>query len=56
MKNYGSNGAVYGLGVIGALVFYLQQAADFGEGIVGIFKAIFWPGFLVYELLKFLNL
>lgn len=57
MKNYaGASNAVYGLGLIGALVYYLQQASSFQEGAVGVFKAIFWPGFLVYELLGFLGM
>ena len=49
-----SCGAVYGMGLIGALVFYLQQAAGFSEGLLGILKAFFWPAFLVYELLSFM--
>jgi hypothetical protein len=47
-----SNNAVYGLGLIGALVYYIQQADGFWMGVVGIIKAILWPAFLVYELLK----
>lgn len=49
-----SGGALYGMGFIGALVFYLQQATGFWEGLLGILKALFWPAFLVYELLSFL--
>ena len=50
----GSGGdVVYGLGLIGALVFYIQQADGFWQGVLGILKAIVWPAFLVYELLKF---
>jgi hypothetical protein len=44
--------AVYGLGLIGALVFYIQQADGFWQGVVGVLKALVWPAFLVYELLK----
>lgn len=47
-------GAVYGLGFIGALVFYIQQAEGFWQGVLGILKALVWPAFAVYELLKFL--
>jgi len=46
----------YGLGFIGALVFYLQQATSFWAGVIGIGKAIVWPAFLVYDLLSFLKL
>ncbi len=43
-------GAVYGLGWIGALVFFLQQADTFGGYVLGFLKSLVWPAFLVYEL------
>lgn len=49
-------GAVYGLGVIGALVYYIQHAVTFGAVVIGILKAFVWPAFLVYELLQFLRM
>jgi len=52
----GTNGAVYGLGFIGASVYFLQQATSLWTGIVGILKAIVWPAFLVYEVLKYFSL
>jgi hypothetical protein len=53
-RRRGSGGdVVYGLGLIGALVFYIQQADGFWQGVLGILRAIVWPAFLVYELLKF---
>jgi hypothetical protein len=51
----GSSSPVYGLGMIGAWVYYISQAKDFREGVVGFLKGIVWPAFLVYELLEFLN-
>lgn len=48
----GSNGAVYGLGFIGAVIYFLSNATTFGMGVIGFLKAIVWPGFLVFELLK----
>lgn len=51
----GSAGAVYGLGLIGAAVYFISQAASIGAGVVGFLKAIVWPAFLVYELLNFLS-
>lgn len=48
----GSGNAVYCLGILGAAVYYIQQADGFWNGIVGILKALVWPAFLVYELLK----
>lgn len=49
-------GGVYGLAFIGALVYYLQNAETFWMGVIGVLKAIVWPAFLVYELLKFLKM
>jgi hypothetical protein len=54
--NNNGSGAIYGIGVLGALVYYLQNATSFWEGLIGIFKAIFWPGVILYEVLKILNL
>lgn len=51
----GSSEAVYGLGLIGAWVYYISRATTFQQGVLGFFKGIFWPAFLVYELLEFLD-
>lgn len=47
---------IYGLGFIGALVYYLGSATTFWMGVLGFFKAIVWPALLVYEALKYLNM
>ncbi len=54
-RNRGGGGgnAVYGLGLIGALVYYIQHAHGFWSVILGILEALVWPVFLVYHLLKF---
>ena len=52
----GSGGAVYGLGLIGALVYYISTAPGFWMGVLGFLKALVWPAFLVYGLLKFLGM
>lgn len=44
----GSAGAVYWLGVIGAMVWFLSHATGFWNGVVGFFKALVWPAILVY--------
>ena len=51
----GRGDAVYGLGLIGALVYYIQQADGFWQGVLGVLKALVWPAFLVYDLLKFVS-
>ena len=52
----GGSGVVYGLGFIGALVYFIQHAHTFGEGLLGILKAIVWPALAVYKLIGFLKL
>jgi hypothetical protein len=49
---HASGGAVYGLGFIGAAVYYISVATSFWTGVVGFLKAIVWPAFLVYEAFK----
>ena len=51
-----SSAPVYGLGLIGAWVYYLSHATTFWIGVLGILKGIVWPAMLIYELLKYLNL
>ncbi len=46
--------AVYGLGFIGAAIYYISVATTFWMGVLGFLKAIVWPAFLVYEVLNFL--
>ena len=46
--------AVYGLGLVGALVWYWRQAQSPGERAVSV-KALVWPAFLVYDALKALH-
>jgi threonine dehydrogenase-like Zn-dependent dehydrogenase len=53
IQQNGPNGAVYGLGMIGAAVYFISNAAGFGAGVVGVLKAIVWPAFLVYEAFAF---
>lgn len=52
MQSNASGGAVYGLGLIGAAVYYISVATGFWMGVLGFLKAIVWPAFLVYEALK----
>ncbi len=54
-SSHASGGAVYGLGFIGAAVYFISQAAAFGAGLIGFLKAMVWPAFLVYEALKALG-
>ena len=49
-----ASGAVYGLGLIGAAVYFFSTATSFAMGVVGLLKAIVWPAFLVYQAFQFL--
>jgi len=56
MKGCGSGGCAYGLGFIGAVVYYFSTATGFWVGVLGILKALVWPAFVVFELMKFLGM
>lgn len=55
VANKASNNPIYGLGFIGAVIFYLSQATGIVAGLIGFLKAVVWPAFVVYELLSFLH-
>ena len=55
-RQRGASEAVYGMGLIGAWVYYISHAATIWMGVLGILKGIFWPAILVYEALKFLGM
>ena len=48
------SGAVYGLGFIGAAVYFISHATGFWMGVIGFLKALVWPAFLVYDAFKHL--
>lgn len=50
-----SGGAVYGLGLIGAAVYFISQATTFWIGVLGFLKALVWPAILVFEALRALG-
>lgn len=52
--NFG--GGAYGLGFVGALIYFIQNADTFKVALIGVFKAIFWPAFLIYEIFGFLGM
>lgn len=51
----GGADTVYGIGIIGAWVYYLKRATTNQERALGIAKGFAWPAFLVYALLVFLE-
>jgi hypothetical protein len=50
-----AGGTIYGLGLIGAAIYFIGTASSFWAGVIGFLKALVWPAFLVYELLKSLG-
>lgn len=48
-------GAIYGLGFVGAVIYFITTAAGFWAGLLGVLKALVWPAFLVYETFKYLG-
>jgi hypothetical protein len=52
----GGSGVVYGLGLIGAWIYYFTTATTLWIGVLGFFKGIVWPAMLVFEALKFLGM
>jgi hypothetical protein len=54
--NCGMSSGVYGLGFIGAAVYFIQSATGFWIGVLGVGKAIVWPAFLVYKMLELLQM
>jgi len=56
MKSGASGGAFYGLGLIGALIYYVGNAATFGQGVLGVLKALVWPVLLVLKVFEVLKM
>ncbi|MCW2921848.1 MAG: hypothetical protein JWL76_1722 [Thermoleophilia bacterium] len=54
-SNVPVGGGSYGLAFLGALIYHLHEATSFWDGVLGVGQAIFWPAFLVYDLLGFLG-
>jgi hypothetical protein len=52
----GTSGAVYGLGFIGAAIYFISHSTGLWLGVLGFLKAIVWPVFLVYGALKQLGM
>jgi len=56
MKSKADAGAIYGLGFVGALVYFLQHSSSFMDGVVGFFLAVAWPAVVFYKALELLKM
>lgn len=48
--------ALYGVGMLGAWFYYFTTAPGFLDGVLGFFKGIVWPAFLVFESMRALGM
>lgn len=55
-KSGGGGGAVYGLGIIGALIYYLGNMTSFSDFFWGVLKSLLWPAFLIHRALEVLGM
>lgn len=51
----GGGSPVYGLGMIGALVYFWKRAEGGKGKAAAVGKAVAWPAFLVHDLLRHLE-
>lgn len=49
---HGTAGALYFVGFIGSMVYWMQAATNFGAVITGFLKSMVWPAYIVYKLLE----
>lgn len=50
--NHGTSGALYFVGFIGSMVYWMQAAVGFGAVCTGFLKSLVWPAYVVYKLLE----
>jgi len=51
----GGGGAVYGLGLVGALAYFFGSAQSGREYLLAAPKALVWPAIVVFRLLRHLG-
>lgn len=54
-KRSADSGAIYGLGFIGSVIYFISTATDFWMGVLGVLKALVWPAVLAFELFQFVG-
>lgn len=45
----GAGNALYGLGVLGAWVYFWQHADGFWGHVLALVEGVFWPALMVYD-------
>ena len=51
-----NSGAIYGLGMIGAAVYFIQNSNGFWMGVLGVLKAVVWPAMVLYKVLELMKM
>jgi len=51
-SSHGTSGALYFVGFIGSVVYWMQAAVGFGAVVTALLKSLVWPAYVVYKLLE----
>ncbi len=52
----GASDTVYGMGLVGAFVYFFPQITSISSFFMVLIKSIIWPGLLVFQALSLLKL
>ena len=56
MKEKATMSGIYFLAFFGAVVYYIQHATSFLDGLLGVLKALVWPAMIMYKVLALLQM
>ncbi|MBU0979862.1 MAG: hypothetical protein KJ709_03580 [Nanoarchaeota archaeon] len=56
INNMCQGGMIYVLGFVGAAIYNISTATGFWNGVLGFLKAIVWPVFLTYGVMKYIGM
>ncbi len=56
IRQDGFLGGIYGMAFLGAAFYYIGHAVSFWGGVLGFFKAVFWPAVILYKVLEVLQM
>jgi hypothetical protein len=56
MNGAAQSNTVYGLGFIGAAIYFISHATGFWMGVLGFLKAIVWPAILVFGAFRHIGM
>jgi hypothetical protein len=56
VRDAGMFGGIYGMAFVGAAVYFIGHATTFWGGVLGFFKAVFWPAVVMYKVLELMGM